>query len=434
MAEFRMPSLGADMTSGILTEWLVRPGQAVHRGDIVAVVETDKGAIEIEIFEDAIVAELLVAPDTEVVVGAPIARLEDSVSGTGVGTGPGPVTGGIAGIGRGTGAASKPLKPTPPAPSTAPSAPAAAPRTRPARPAPVAAEPRKVARTAEIRRKVSPAARKHAREHGIDLDRVTASGHGEVVTVADVERAIASQAQAPVSAGTAAATPPAPGAVVMTPMRRAIASAMSRSKREIPHYYLAHTFDLEAALRWLEQRNRERPLAERVLPGVLLLKASALAVADAPALNGHWLHEGFVAATRVDLGVIIGLRGGGLAAPTLTDVTRRSLDDLMAALKDVTQRARGGRLKSSELGAASLTVSSLGDSEVETLFPIIHPPQVAIVGFGGIVARPWVVDGGLHVRRVVTATLGADHRASDGHVGARYLAALDRALKNPEGL
>jgi pyruvate dehydrogenase E2 component (dihydrolipoamide acetyltransferase) len=409
-SEFRMPSLGADMTSGILTEWLVQPGQAVHRGDIVAVVETDKGAIEIEIFEEAVIAELLVTPDTEVAVGAPLARLAMPGAEI-VEAAPGPAE-----------------EPTSAPVVTAPAAPA-----RPVAPPAPTATP--------SRRKVSPAARRHAREAGLDLASVTATGHGGVVTVADVERALA---RAPVRAAPVRAAPstpvapvppkPPPAAVATSPMRRAIAAAMSRSKREIPHYYLAQTIDVDATLRWLEDRNRERPLTERLLPGVLLLKAAARAAADTPALNGTWEDGAFRGAERVDLGVVLSLRGGGLAAPTIADAARRSIDELMATLRDVTARARSARLRSSELGAASITVSSLGDSGVDTLFPIIHPPQVAIVGFGGIVRRPWVVDDGLHVRRVVTVTLAADHRASDGHVGARFLTALARALERPETL
>jgi pyruvate dehydrogenase E2 component (dihydrolipoamide acetyltransferase) len=403
MAEFRMPSLGADMTSGVLTEWLVQPGQRVRRGDIVAVVETDKGAIEIEIFEDAVIGELLVAPGTEVPVGATLASLVPGVDFVDIGA---------------------------PAPTVT------APKVVPGVDIVDIAGVQPLA----TRRKVSPAARRRAREEGIDIDAVAATGHGDVVTLADVERAIAATPPAaarPPPPPPLPAKPPAPQrtattAPSATPMRRAIAAAMSRSKREIPHYYLAQTIDVEGALRTLEQRNRERRLDQRVLPGALLLHAVVRALADAPALNGTWQDDRFVPAARIDLGVIINLRGGGLAAPTLADVAARDLDALMAALREVTQRARAGRLRSSDLGAASITVSSLGDSDVDALWPVIHPPQVAIVGFGGIVTRPWVVDGGLHVRRVVTATLAADHRASDGHVGARFLTALARALQRPE--
>ena len=217
-------------------------------------------------------------------------------------------------------------------------------------------------------------------------------------------------------------------------MRRAIAAAMSRSKREIPHYYLAHTIDLEPALTWLERRNAQRPIEQRLVYGVLLLKAVARAATETPSLNGYWRDGAFVGAKAVNLGVVISLRGGGLAAPALSDVAALDVDALMAALKDATERARRGRLKSSELTSATITVSSLGDIGVDSMFPIIHPPQVAIVGFGAIATRPWVVDGGLHVRRVISATLAADHRASDGHEGARLLAAVARHLEKPEAL
>jgi pyruvate dehydrogenase E2 component (dihydrolipoamide acetyltransferase) len=420
MSEFRMPSLGADMEAGTLIEWLVKPGDRVHRGDIVAVVETDKGAIEIEIFEDAIVAELLVALDTEVPVGTPLARL-DKV---------------------GERAAAVPVQPPAP-PRAEPRPPPTPPTAAPPRPvAPRASRPtappaRQVEAPAATRRKISPAARQHARERGIDLDLVVGTGDGGVVTVADVEHWAATGTQVP----TAAPPPPAlrprverPTTVEPSAMRRAIASAMSRSKREIPHYYLAHTIDLEPALTWLERRNALRPIEQRLVYGVLLLKAVARAVAETPSLNGYWRDDAFVAAGAVNLGVVISLRGGGLAAPALLDAASLDVDALMAALKDATERARRGRLKSSELTSATITVSSLGDIGVEAIYPIIHPPQVAIVGFGAITARPWVVDGGLYVRRVVNATLAADHRASDGHEGARMLATVARYLAKPEAL
>ena len=209
---------------------------------------------------------------------------------------------------------------------------------------------------------------------------------------------------------------------------------MSRSKREIPHYYLAHTIDVEAALRWMEACNSTRPVAQRLLFGALLIRAVALALAETPALNGFWRNDAFEPSDAVHIGVVIALRGGGLAAPALRDVDRADLDAVMAGLRDVTTRARTGRLKSSELGAATMTVSSLGESGVETVFPVIHPPQVAIAGFGGVLARPWAADGGLYVRRVISASLAADHRVSDGHTGARFLAALERLLANPEKL
>ena len=444
-----MPSLGADMESGTLIEWLVKVGDRVHRGDIVAVVETDKGAIEIEIFEDAVVAELLVQPDTEVAIGTPLARLDR------VGEPAAPRAAPAA-----EPRAAIPIPPAAPTPRGAPRPPPVAPPPMPPR-APSIARPSAAAvPSIATRRKVSPAARQHAREHGVDLDRVTGTGDGGVVTVADVEKFIRAPPPSapmpstppPPSAAPPTTTPPpsaappssaAPAAVVAptepaaaaaSPMRRAIAAAMSRSKREIPHYYLAHTIDLEPALAWLERRNAQRPIERRIVYGALLLKAVARAAADNPSLNGYWRDGAFEGSATVNVGVVISLRGGGLAAPALQNAATLDIDGLMAALKDATERARRGRLKSSELSSATITVSSLGDTGVESIYPIIHPPQVAIVGFGAVVSRPWVADGGLYVRRVVTVTLAADHRASDGHDGARFLTAIERLLAKPEAL
>ncbi|MFD0532999.1 2-oxo acid dehydrogenase subunit E2 [Actinomadura luteofluorescens] len=209
---------------------------------------------------------------------------------------------------------------------------------------------------------------------------------------------------------------------------------MARSKREIPHYYLGTTIDMSAATAWLWARNRELPVAKRLLPAALLLRASALAAREVPELNGHWLDDAFVQGDGVHLGIVTALRGGGLMTPTLRGADDLSLDELMAALKEMLVRARTGRLRGSELADATITVTDLGDQGVESVTGVIFPPQVALIGFGKIVQRPWAVEGLLGVRPVVTATLAADHRASDGHTGARLLEAVDRLLQSPEEL
>jgi pyruvate dehydrogenase E2 component (dihydrolipoamide acetyltransferase) len=217
-------------------------------------------------------------------------------------------------------------------------------------------------------------------------------------------------------------------------MRRTIAAAMARSKREIPHYYLATTIDLGRSMAWLAERNAAVPVAERLLPGVLLLKAAALAIGEVPELNAVWDGDRVVLRESVHVGVAIALRGGGLVILALHDTATRPLAELMVGLRDLTGRARAGRMKSSELADATLTVTSLGDRGVEAVYGVIYPPQVAIVGFGRIVDRPWAVNGGLVVRPVVTATLAADHRVSDGHRGGLFLDAVDRLLQEPEKL
>ena len=393
-----MPSLGADMEAGTLVEWLVKPGDRVKRGDIVAVVETQKGAIEIEIFETGKIEQILVGLNTEVPVGTPLARIQTELEGS-----------------AGTGAAAPP--PAPAAPSAAPSS-ISAPVKPPLPPAPPP-PPAAVARP-----RVSPAARRLAGAEGIDLSTVTASGPAGAIIYADVERRL----------GGAVAPPKRATGLDLDAMRTAIAAAMARSKREIPHYYLEHQVDVTAAEQWLTQKNAARPPDERLLIGALMIRSVALAARRFPAFNGFYSDGKFEPARAVHVGVAIAIRGGGLAAPALHQADQIPLGELMTRMRDLVQRTRAGRIRSSEMSDPTITVTSLGERGVETLYGIIYPPQVAIVGFGSIVERPWAIDGMLAVRRVITATLAADHRASDGHRGGLFLAALNRCLQEPETL
>jgi pyruvate dehydrogenase E2 component (dihydrolipoamide acetyltransferase) len=188
------------------------------------------------------------------------------------------------------------------------------------------------------------------------------------------------------------------------------------------------------ALAWLEAANARRPVADRLLPAVLLLKAVARGLVEVPELNGFWGDGGFRAGPGVHVGWAIALRGGGLVAPAVHDADRASLDELMRRLRDLVQRARAGGLRSSELSDATITVTSLGERGAESVMGVIYPPQVALLGFGRIAARPWVVDGAVVARPLVTASLAADHRASDGHRGGRLLAAIERHLQQPQQL
>ncbi len=385
MGEFRMPSLGADMEAGTLVEWLKRPGDPVRRGDIVAVVETQKGAIEIDIFEDGVIERWLVEPGTTVPVGTPLALI--------AGAQPAVVE--------------KVLE--------VPAAPAA--------PAP-AAPPRVEPPPAAGRARASPAARRLASERGIALSGLSGSGPGGAVLYADVERAAAG----------AASGPALTKRLDLKEMRRAIAAAMARSKREIPHYYLSTTVDLTRALAWLEAANATRSPAQRLLLAALLLKAVARALGEAPEFNGFFTAEGFQPGSGIHIGTAIAIRGGGLVAPAIRDADKLPLDELMVRLRDLVTRARSGALRSSELSDPTITVTNLGERGVETVFGVIYPPQVALVGFGMPVERPWAVAGEVAARHVLTTTLAADHRASDGHRGALFLADIDRRLQSPETL
>jgi pyruvate dehydrogenase E2 component (dihydrolipoamide acetyltransferase) len=381
------------MDRGKLLEWKVKPGDVIKRGQVVAVVDTSKAAVEVEIWQDGTVFELLLQPGETVPVGTPMATLLQ----------PGETPEQAALQKREAPAAR-------PAPGPAPAAAAAA-------PPPVAAPS---AAPLAQRRPVSPAARRHASELNVDIDKVAGTGPHGAVTIEDVEKAAARAAPAPADR--------------YAEMRKAIAAAMSRSKREIPHYYLSETIPMRFAADWLARENEKRPVTERVLMGALQLKAVALALAKAPELNGFWLDGKFQAATGVHIGVAISIRQGGLIAPAIHDVDKKSLPELMRALSDLVSRARAGSLRSSEMSDPTITVTNLGDQGVEAVFGVIYPPQVALVGFGRLESRPWAENGALLAVPLVTASLSGDHRASDGIRGARFLAGLRERLQHPEEL
>jgi pyruvate dehydrogenase E2 component (dihydrolipoamide acetyltransferase) len=386
VVEFRMPSLGADMEAGTLVEWLIKPGDPVKRGDIVAVVETQKGAIEIENFEPGTVERILVEIGTKVPVGTPLAIIKTPKEKEGI---------------------APPPPAAKPPPAKAPAAP----------PPQVAADVERVARGARI----SPAARRLAERHGIDIVAIKGTGADNAILLTDVERRIAElKVQAPRAAG-----------LDLGAMREAIAAAMARSKGEIPHYYLAHEIKMSPCVDWLSRRNAGRPPEERLLLGALLIKAVALAARKFPTFNGFYRDGKFEAAPSVHIGTAIAIRGGGLIAPAIHDVDRLSLDNLMMKMRELVERVRAGRIRSSEIADPTITVSSLGERGVETLYGIIYPPQVAITGFGNVATRPWVESGNVVARPLVNATLAADHRVSDGHAGALFLAEIDRLLQEP---
>ncbi|MGB8502917.1 dihydrolipoamide acetyltransferase family protein, partial [Mycobacterium sp.] len=275
------------------------------------------------------------------------------------------------------------------------------------------------------RRWVSPAARRVATSLGVDIEAVTGTGPQGAVTITDVEHAAAVKAPEP---------KPAVATDRATAMRRSIAAAMSRSKREIPHYYLADDVIMDTALTWLAERNAQLSITERVLPAVLQLKAVALAAKRFKEFNGFYRDDGFEAVSDVHVGVAISLRAGGLVAPAVHNVDTKKLDELMSDLTDLVARARAFSLRSSEMSDPTITVTNLGDQGVDSVFGVIYPPQVALVGFGKTAQRVSVIDKGIRVTTNVQATLAADHRASDGHRGALFLAAINELLQQPDQL
>jgi pyruvate dehydrogenase E2 component (dihydrolipoamide acetyltransferase) len=399
-----MPSLGADMEAGTLVEWIIKPGDRVKRGDVVAVVETQKGAVEIEIFETGQVEQMLVNVGSKVPVGTPLARIRSDQDAA-------------------AGLAAAPLVREVTVPVAAPAATASA----PGMPSPRAPRPQIfVAGGVAGRIRASPAARQLASARGVDLGTLSGSGPLGAILVGDVERSVAVAAP-PVGRKRAVG-------LDLDAMRAAIAAAMARSKREIPHYYLEHQLDVTGCAEFLSRINAGRPPDDRLLIGAVAVKAVAAAARRFPAFNGFYQDGRFRPSPNVHTGMAIAIRGGGLAAPAIHDCDKLALDHLMAQMRDLVQRVRAGRIRSSEMADPTITVSSLGERGVEALYGIIYPPQVAIVGFGKVVVRPWIVEGNVVPRSVVTVTLAADHRVSDGHAGALFLAEIGKLLQEPDKL
>ncbi|MBV6440947.1 MAG: Dihydrolipoyllysine-residue acetyltransferase component of pyruvate dehydrogenase complex [Saprospiraceae bacterium] len=393
MIEFRMPSLGADMEDGTLREWKVKPGDMVHRGDIIADVETMKGIIEIEVFDEGIVEQLLIKEDEKVPVGTVMALIAPSKAEVGVKT---------------------------PAPE------AKAPELHPIEEKMPAAA---VSVPAHEGIRASPLAKRIAAENHLDLATVHGTGEGGAITREDVEKAIAERdiklpPRAPVAA---------PPAVATDSIRMAVAAAMSKSNREIPHYYLDIAIDMSKALAWLAEANRQRPVQKRLLPVVLLIKAVARSLQEFPDLNALW-DNGLQRKKDINIGFVVSLRTGGLVVPAIHHADKKTLDEIMEALNDLIPRARALKLRSSELSESTITLTNLGDGGADSVFGVIYPPQVAIVGFGGITEQPFAENGMLGVRPVLRATLAGDHRATDGLTGSRFLATLKKHLQQPETL
>ncbi|HEU4543764.1 MAG TPA: dihydrolipoamide acetyltransferase family protein [Jiangellaceae bacterium] len=463
--EFTMPSLGADMDEGKLVEWLVKPGDQVAKGDLIAVVETAKAIMEVECFRAGVIRDIVVEPGTTVPVGAPMAILV--AVGAPVPAAPPPAAAPprpVPAL-----AALQPRPAVPPAPHTGPlirrlatelgvdlatvrgtgrggtitradvrraaskQAPSAAPPPAPVPPRPTAPLPPVAATPPTMAAKISPYASQLAERLGIDLTTVRGTGRNGAIRADDIRAAAAAVTEAP-RAEKAAREEPDAATRRAEAARLTTARLMARSKREIPHYYLRTTIDVTDALAWIRERNRELPVSERILPAALFLRATALAALQVPALNGFWEDDHFAPGPAVNLGVPVSLRGGGLITPAIIDAGPLKLPDLAVRMRDLATRAKAGRLRGSEMTGATITVTNLGDLGVELVYGVIYPPQVALVGVGRIVERPWAVDGLLGIRSVATVTLSADHRATDGATGARFLDVISRSLSQPENL
>lgn len=380
------------MEAGTLVEWHVKPGDKVKRGDIIASVDTQKGLIDIEVFNEGIIEKLLLKENEKVPVGTVMATIE---------------------AGEKVVVMEEEKIPEPKEKEKI-----AEPKEEEKK------EIEKVELPLEHHRiKASPLAKSIAAENGIDLSNITGSGEDGAITKDDVEKAMIEK-MAPKEEKKVTAT-------TTENVRMAVAAAMSKSNREIPHYYLKTKIDMSKALAWLEEANKQRSVKQRLLLVVLLIKAVAKAVTEVPDLNGYW-QNGLERKEEINIGFVVSLRTGGVMIPAIHNADQQTIDELMASLNDIIPRARAMKLRSSELSESTITVTNLGDNNAETVYGVIYPPQVAIVGFGSIIEMPWAENGLLGARPVINVTLSADHRATDGATGSRFLMTLKKYLSNPD--
>jgi pyruvate dehydrogenase E2 component (dihydrolipoamide acetyltransferase) len=381
MSEFVMPSLGADMESAVLMEWHVKEGDSVTKGQVIAEVETSKGVIEIEVFEDGIVEKILIKEETECAVGTPLALIRTEGENQSENKTPQIPQEPVVKVSDNTVTIQEPLSES----------------------------------ATEERIKASPAAKRKAKEMGVELSSLAVGGE---VRLAQVEAAIT----------------PSPVTVEVSGMRQAIARAMSRSNAEIPHYYLSTSINMSPALHWLEEENKKRSIKERLLPAALLIRAVVLTLKIVPELNGFWKEDAPYNSDEINPGIAIALRKEGLITPALLNAGAMSLDETMRSLDDLITRTRSGKLRNTEITQQTITITNLGDLGVESVYGVIYPPQVALVGLGRIMDTPWAEGDALCVRKVMQATLAGDHRATDGRTGAKFLEKLNEYLQHPQEL
>ncbi|MDN3690161.1 dihydrolipoamide acetyltransferase family protein [Cyclobacterium jeungdonense] len=404
MIEFKMPSLGADMEDGTLVEWRKKPGDLINRGDIIADVDTQKGLIEIEVFEEGIIERLLLEEGVKVPVGTLMAVLR-------------PLDGETED--KDTSSVISPEEPEI--------------REEAAVKPSIEKEERRV--------KITPLAKRIAQENKVDFSVIEGTGPEGAIVKKDIEKTMAGSAVPSKEVvrpdEQAKAASPTIKKELRTPstkaIRTAVAAAMSKSNREIPHYFLEKKINMSNAMSWLKEINSHRPVQKRLLAAALLIKSVAASLDEVPDLNGVWEDE-LVIKNEINIGFVVSLRAGGIVVPSLKNADLKSVDEIMEWLNDVIPRARSFNLRSSELSDSTVTISSLGEGGADKVFGIIYPPQVAIIGFGNIIEEPVAQDGMIGIHPMLFVTLSGDHRATDGMIGSRFLTALNKHLQTPEKL
>ncbi|MDA1096686.1 MAG: dihydrolipoamide acetyltransferase family protein [Chloroflexi bacterium] len=442
-----MPQMGFDMREGTVVSWLKQEGDEVQRGEPIAEIETDKATVELESFVAGTLGRIYVAAGVTVPVGEVIAvitaageELPERPSGGDQARGAAPV-------------AAKPEPATAPTPTAKPkSAPPVTPTAQnsdPSTPAAPAAEP--VARPSApavpgVRIAVSPVARRLAEEAGLSIEeiqgKVAGTGPSGRIAREDVERYLAARTETPPAPVTARvrSTPTEPvtppGIVVpqgLSPMRQAIARRMSLSKLTAPHYYVTVDVDMSRAVDLRRDLNAELDEQERISVNDMIIKAVALTLVKHPHFNVTVLPEGIRPNETIAVSIAVAMEDG-LIAPSLPDLGSTTLRGVARGTKNLIERARTGRLRPEEMSGIGFTVSNLGMYDVKSFVAIITPPNAGAVAVGSAKATPVVRDGEIVIAQMMSITLSADHRATDGAQGAQFMNELRRLLEKPTAL
>ncbi|SMG07107.1 pyruvate dehydrogenase complex dihydrolipoamide acetyltransferase [Paracoccus sp. J56] len=429
--EILMPALSPTMEEGTLAKWLVKEGDEVKSGDIIAEIETDKATMEFEAVDEGVLGKILIAEGTQgVKVNTPIAvLLEDGESADDIGSAPAPK------------AEAKPEA------AKAEAAPAAAAPAAPAPAAPKSAEGGRIF--------ASPLARRIAAEKGIDLATVQGSGPRGRIVKADVEgakpgAAKPATAEAPKAAtpAPAAAAPAGPSAetilkmyadreteeVALDGMRRTIAARLSEAKQTIPHFYLRRSAKLDELMKFRAMLNKQlESRGVKLSVNDFIIKACALALQEVPDANAVWAGDRILKLKPSDVAVAVAVEGG-LFTPVLKDAQQKTLSALSAEMKDLANRAKTRKLAPHEYQGGSFAISNLGMFGIENFDAVINPPHGAILAVGAGIQTPVVENGEVVIRNVMSMTLSVDHRVIDGALGAQLLEAIVKHLENPMGM
>ena len=433
MADVTMPRLSDTMEEGTIASWLKKPGDQVTKGDVIAQIETDKATMDLTAFESGTLQEIIAPEGTTVAIGKPVARIGTGAPSTAAAT---PKAAAVA---------------TPPLPPAATPASAETPRStdmtaRPSRDdlelpqleGSGGAQRSPVPSEANGKVRASPMARHIAADHGLDLAAISGSGPRGRVIRADVEAALTAQPAeaAPPQQAQAPQIVQAPSVdgderTQLSQMRKTIARRMAESTRTIPHFFLTTVVDATELAALRKQINDQ--LADsgvKVTVNDLIVKAAAKAIRDVPEVNVSFAEDSVIRHSHVNVGIAVAT-DRGLIVPVVRDADQKSVSQIAREARELSERANAGKLQPPDYTGGTFTVSNLGMFGIEHFTAVINPPEAAILAVGAITREPAEHEGQIALRDRMRITMGVDHRALDGALGARYLQALKKLLEKP---